>query len=535
MISKLDHLKDLGITAAWLSPVMQSPQRDLGYDISDYKKIEPDYGDMTDFENLVTKCHELGIKLLLDFIPNHTSDQHEWFKKSVQKDSEYSDYYVWLDGLPNPDGGRPLVPNNWVSAFHTSAWEWNDERQQYYLHQFLPAQPDLNYRNPKVVEAMKNVLRFWMSKGINGFRIDAVPYLFEVEKDADGNYPDEPETGACNDPLNQCYLDHIYTQNQPETFNMVTQWRAVLDEYKQQHGGPTRVLLVEAYAPLTEVVKIYGENGTLNGAQAPFNFEILNYLGPKSDAKAFKNVIDNYLNTLPNGATPNWVQGNHDQKRSASRLGRQKADAVNILLQVLPGIAVTYYGEELGMTDVFVPWNETVDPQALSVSDRHDFHKYSRDPARTPMIWDSSKDAGFSRAQHTWLPVPSYYKTENVQAQSRASKSHLKIFKKLTQLRKEDILMYGDYESKLVNDDILLVKRELKGDSFLLAAVNLGFVDGVFNANEFFTRLPSELSVVTCSLDVENNEGDKVDSAEIFVAAGNAILFSGQSYLAAFA
>lgn len=227
------------MTGVWLSPIFKSPMADFGYDISDYVDIQPEYGTLSDFSALATRCSELDIKLILDLVPNHTSDEHDWFIKSIARDSEYENYYVWHPGFVAANGTR-LPPNNWNSVFRYSAWEWNEVRQEYYLHQFAVKQPDLNYREPKVVDAVKNVVRTWLERGVHGFRIDAVPYLYEIEADEEGNYPDEPQSGTCTDWNSTCFLDHIYTQNRDETFDMAYQWRAAADAYQAQYGGITR-------------------------------------------------------------------------------------------------------------------------------------------------------------------------------------------------------------------------------------------------------------------------------------------------------
>lgn len=215
--------------------------KDFGYDTEDYRAIQPEYGTMTDFENLVKRCKELDIKLILDFVPNHTSDLHDWFIRSANNETEYRDYYIWHPGkIVN---GQRVPPNNWISVFRFSAWEWNDIRKEYYLHQFVKEQPDLNYRNPKVVQAMKEVLIFWMEKGVSGFRVDAVPYLYEVEADINGDYPDEPISGECDDPDSSCYLSHIYTQNIDETFDMAYQWREVLDKFTAENSTETKCVV----------------------------------------------------------------------------------------------------------------------------------------------------------------------------------------------------------------------------------------------------------------------------------------------------
>lgn len=365
---------------------------------------------------MIKKAKEVGIKIILDFVPNHSSDENEWFIKSVDGDPAYTDFYIWHNGIVNETTGERQPPSNWVSAFRYSAWEWNEVRQQYYLHQFATKQPDLNYRNPAVVNEMKNVMRFWLGKGIAGFRIDAVPYLFEQDLDRYNNYPDEPiidDVSTCPDPDDSCHLQHIYTQNMPETLDMVYQWRALADEFKKEHGGDTRILLTEAYTSFDNMILYYG-NGIRNGSHIPFNFDFLTNLLNDTKAPVVVEHIENWMNAMPDGVIANWVLGNHDNKRLASRYGVQRADLFNILLQTLPGNAVTYnvnnrffiqskvyinisvpsfQGEELAMTDVFISWEDSVDPQACN-SNPDRYYDLSRDPARTPYQWDASPNAG---------------------------------------------------------------------------------------------------------------------------------------------
>lgn len=231
--SRLSYLKFIGVTGIWLSPIFQSPMYDFGYDISDFHKIQTEYGTMEDFEALVTRCKELDIKLILDFVPNHCSSQHEWFKKATNPSDpdfeKYKDYFIWHEGKTLENGTR-VPPSNWLSYFRGSAWEWNEVRQAYYLHQFLEEQPELNFRNKDVVNEMKDILRFWLRKGVSGFRVDAVPHLFENKQNDAGNYEDEPPSGKCDDPLAACYLNHTQTMDRDETYDMIYEWRKVLEE-----------------------------------------------------------------------------------------------------------------------------------------------------------------------------------------------------------------------------------------------------------------------------------------------------------------
>ncbi|KAL4710461.1 hypothetical protein ACJJTC_008863 [Scirpophaga incertulas] len=228
---KLDYLKDTGVDAVWLSPIFLSPMYDFGYDITDYRQIAPEYGTAEDFENLLKEAKDIGIKVILDFVPNHTGNESEWFMRSKRREPGYENYYVWADGRPDKTTYM-LPPSNWVSVFRKSAWQWSPERQQFYLHQFVQGQPDLNYREPRVHEEMKDVLRFWLQKGVSGFRVDAVNYMYEIDpRDFNRQYPDEPLSGMTLDPDDYGYLNHIYTKNRDETYQVIYNWRELLDEY----------------------------------------------------------------------------------------------------------------------------------------------------------------------------------------------------------------------------------------------------------------------------------------------------------------
>ncbi|KAH8299670.1 hypothetical protein KR044_004349 [Drosophila immigrans] len=509
---KLQYLKDIGFTATWLSPIFKSPMVDFGYDIADFYQIHPEYGTMEDFERMIARAKEVGIRIILDFVPNHSSDQNEWFTKSVDSDPVYKDYYIWHDGKVNEETGEREPPNNWNSEFRYSAWEWNEVRQQYYLHQFATAQPDLNYRNPAVVAEMKNVITFWLAKGVSGFRIDAIPYLFEVDLDRYNQYPDEPlsNSSSCPDPDDHCYTEHIYTQDQPETFDMIYQWRELVDDYHKAHGGDPRLLMTEAYTSFENIMKFYGD-GVRNGSQIPFNFDFLSNINNASTASEYVEHIEKWMNAMPAGVYANWVLGNHDNKRVASRFGVQRIDLINILLQTLPGNAVTYNGEELGMTDVFISWEDTVDPSACN-SDPDNYYARSRDPARTPYQWDASSMAGFTSADHTWLPVSDDYKTNNALQQLRAPQSHLQIFKTLVRVRQEPSFRTGELKIQAVGDNIILYSRQKEGSDLYVIVLNLGESNQSIDLTKYFS-LGAQAEVITSSLQSQYTNGDTVQTA----------------------
>ncbi|KAK9870026.1 hypothetical protein WA026_006120 [Henosepilachna vigintioctopunctata] len=393
VIDKLPYLKSTGVDCVWLSPIMKSPQVDAGYDISDYYAIDKMYGNMNDFKELIGKAHELGLKIMLDFVPNHTSDQHRWFKESEKGNAKFKDFYVWRNAKKK---GSP--PNNWLSVFGGSAWQWSKKRKQFYLHQFAKEQPDLNFRNPAVRDEMKKVLVYYLDLGVDAFRIDAVKFLFEDEQ-----FRDEPRSSDPNaTPASHAYLDHIYTNNLPETFALLSEWRQLVDEYSETQGGPSRILVSEVYDDLYNTLQYYGTPERI-GVHFTFNFFFITNLKQDiSRAHDIARIVYTWQNALPAGKVTNWVIGNHDNHRVPTRLGAKNIDGFNMLLLLLPGVAVTYNGEEFGQDDGDVPFEQGKDPAA---KDRATFNLLSRDFERTPMQWDDSTNAGFNEGAKPWLPV----------------------------------------------------------------------------------------------------------------------------------
>ncbi|XP_055594366.1 maltase 2-like [Uranotaenia lowii] len=509
---KLQHLADAGVEATWLSPIFRSPMVDFGYDIQDYTEIQPEYGTMADFEAMMNEANRLGIKIVLDFVPNHSSDQCEWFQKSVARDPEYKDFYVWHDGRKNPAGGDPLPPNNWQSVFYGSAWTFHPQRGQFYLHQFTRQQPDLNFRNPAVVERMKQVMRFWLAKGVAGFRIDAVNHLFEVE-----DFRDEPETGTEKDPLSYAFTYHYYTKDLMECYDMVYQWREVLDQWQVENGGETRIMMTEAYANITFTMKYYGSgDGSRQGSHMPFNFLLITDLNQDSTAQDFAYTIEKWLTYMPRDKEANWVIGNHDQSRVGSRYGVERIDAINMMLMTLPGIAVTYYGEEIGMVD----YKNIVGAQNSS---QNVFIDFSRDPERTPFQWDGTSNAGFSTAASTWLPVNPNYIELNLEKQKTASTSHYKLYRDLVQLRKHVTFRKGSIQLIPYNDWVLTFVRELSGEDTFVTVINLGPQEQTVDLS-VFPRLSNELKVTAASSTSSFKVGDTVERERLIIGSFDSLV-----------
>ncbi|XP_030768024.1 maltase 2-like [Sitophilus oryzae] len=429
IIQKLDHIQDAGIDAVWLSPIYKSPQVDNGYDISDYRDVDEIYGTLDDLKQLLDEAHKRGIKVILDYVPNHTSDQHAWFQASLKNDSVYADYYVWKDAVIV--NGTRTPPNNWLSEFKGSAWEWSEERQQYYLHQFSVAQPDLNYRNPAVVNELKDVLTYWLDFGVDGFRMDAVFALFE-----DAQFRDEPPSGDTNSgPEDYGYLKHIYTADQHETLQLIYDFRDLLDKYSANLSYP-RIMMTEVYSDIATTMLYYGTySGSRKGAHFTFNFwSFILGLQKGFTSTQLWGSIYNWFNYIPAQYTPNWVLGNHDQSRVSTRLGPENVDALNILISILPGVQVTYNGEEIGQENGEVTCEQGYDPQAIKNCST--FNQTSRDFERTPFQWDSTVNAGFNEGAEPWLPVSQKYLETNLESQNVTGiNSHYNIYKQTLQLR----------------------------------------------------------------------------------------------------
>jgi len=454
--SKLDYLKNLGVDAIWITPCFPSPQVDFGYDVSDYENIDPMYGTLADFDMLAREAKKRNIHIILDLVLNHTSDQHKWFLDSKSsRTSEHRDWYIWRDGK---GPGQP--PNNWVSTFGGSAWKLDPTTGQYYYHFFYPEQPDLNWRNPAVKEAMFDVTRWWYKRGVSGFRLDAVDTLFE-----DPNLHDNPIARAGSNAFGDPFEDNKYNTKLPEVHDVLRGLRKIADEYDA-------VLIGETWtADVKELNQYYGESH--NELQLPmdFLFTMVNKLSPTEFRKQIAEV---------NAASgwPTFVISNHDIVRSYDRYGDGKhngqiAKLMAGLYLTLRGTPIIYYGEEIGM--------KTTPPTRIEdVRDpigRKGWPKEKgRDGERTPMQWDRTKNAGFTTGT-PWLPLPPTYKTHNVAAESKDPNSVLQFYKQVLKLRRTNkALLYGTYAAINEDDQNVLSYLRVYKDQSIVVALNMSNV-----------------------------------------------------------
>ncbi|RKK03864.1 DUF3459 domain-containing protein [Pseudoroseomonas wenyumeiae] len=446
--ARLDHLVELGVDALWLSPIQPSPMADFGYDVADYCGVDPIFGNLEDFDALVAAAHERGLRVILDFVPNHSSDRHPWFQESrSSRTSARRDWYIWRDAAP--DGGPPT---NWISHFGGSAWEWDEATGQYYLHSFLKEQPDLNWRNPAVRAAMLDVLRFWLDRGVDGFRVDVIWLLIKDDQFRDN----PPNPGWTPGQSEHDRLLDRYTADQPEVHGIIAEMRQVLEAYEQ------RLLIGEIYLPVERLVTYYGHENS--GAHLPFNFLLIR--APWNAAEVAR-IIQDYEAALPPDAWPNWVLGNHDQSRIATRVGPAQARVAAMLLLTLRGTPTVYYGDEIGMTDVPIPPHLVQDPAEKNQPGIG----VGRDPERTPMLWDASPNGGFTTGT-PWLPTGS---TEvNVAAQAGQPGSMLALYRQLIALRRSNPALVVGAVGKVTARGTLLSFTRSHAGQRLQVLLNMG-------------------------------------------------------------
>jgi alpha-glucosidase len=447
MRRRLDHLAWLGVDAIWLSPIFPSPMADFGYDVSDYCAVDPLFGTLEAFDQLVAEAKQRGIRTILDWVPNHTSDQHAWFQESkAGRASPKRDWYVWRDAK---SGGGP--PNNWQANFGGDAWTWDEASGQYYLHMFLKEQPDLNWRNPEVVSAMHDVLRFWLERDVGGFRIDVIHHCAK-----DPELRDNP----LNDSGHPGYMGqkHVHDQNHPDIEGILRGIRRVVDEY------PERMTVGEVFImDPREAAKYYVDG---EGLHLAFNFS---FLRASWSADEFRAQTEAFEAALPSNCWPDLVLSNHDLPRHASRyddptLGDARARVAAAMLLTLRGTPFLYYGEEIGMRNVAIPEDRIVDPVGIKIHPA-----VGRDGERTPMQWEPGPGAGFTSGD-AWLPIGPDADIRNVALQRNDPRSLLHLYRALIELRRATpALQRGDYRTLEAPDDVYAYERRAEGSRALVA------------------------------------------------------------------
>ncbi len=445
---RLDHLVTLGVDALWISPIFPSPMADFGYDVADYTGIDPRFGTLADFDALLAKAHGLGLRVLLDFVPNHSSDRHPWFVASrSSRDDPKRDWYIWHDPAP---GGGP--PNNWISDFGGPAWTFDPATGQYYSRAFLPEQPDLNWRNPEVRAAMLGAMRFWFERGVDGFRIDV---LWHMVKHAD--FPDNPPNPDYREGMGEMHrVLQLNSTDQPEVHAIAADMRDLADRYDA-------VLVGEIYLPVPKLMTYYG-SAAAPEVHLPFNFQLIE---AGWNAAELADRITEYEAALPEGGWPNWVLGNHDRPRIATRVGECQARVAAVLLLTLRGTPTLYQGDELGLPDAQVPADKVQDPREL----REPGLGLGRDPVRTPLPWTA--EGGFTTGD-PWLPIDPAHLSLNVAAQADDPHSMLTLYRRLLTLRRATpALATGAISEVRAEGDVLTYVRSDGTDRYRIA-LNLG-------------------------------------------------------------
>lgn len=455
VISKLDYLSQtLGVDAIWMSPFYRSPMADWGYDVSDHTDVDPLFGDLDAAKRLIDAAHDRGMRVILDYIMNHTSIEHPWFAESrSSRDNPKRDWYVWRD--PGPDDGPP---NNWISVFSGPAWTFDEATGQYYRHTFLARQPDLNWRNPEVREAMYDVARFWLALGFDGYRVDAAHQMMKDPRERDNPpAPDDYERHN-KDMGDYDRFIHLYDFGHPDVHQAHREFRAVLDEFPQDPFSVGEIHIFD----LQEWASYYGER--LDQLDMPFNFHLL--VTP-FDAARLRATVESVLWNVPEGGWTSWLLGNHDEIRLATRLGPHNARLAAMLLLTLRGTPFLYYGDELGLEDGRIAPGEGRDPWGSNVS------YLSRDGCRTPMQWDGTPDAGFG-SDRPWLPLDPDQGELNVAAELEDPGSMLSLYRRLLDYRRRsDLLKEGKYATHPASNEDVYVYERFLDDRRLVVALNL--------------------------------------------------------------
>lgn len=504
VITELDYLANtLGVDGFWLSPFYPSPMADFGYDVSNYTAVDPLFGDLEIFDELVSRAHQRGLKVIIDFVPNHTSIQHPWFQQSrASRDNPKRDWYIWAGSKPD---GSP--PNNWLSVFGGSAWEWDENTRQYYLHSFLKEQPDLNWRNPEVKAAMFGVVRFWLERQVDGFRVDVAHYIMKDPQLRD-NPPNPSPSNLAFKPLREYDFQlHIHDKGHPDVHQVYREFRQLLNAYSDERP---RFSVGEIHImDWPEWASYYGEH--LDEFHMPFNFSLLR---SPWNAQDIRQRIDALEASLPPGAWPNYVLGNHDEERLANRISLAQARVAAMLLLTLRGTPTLYYGDELGMSGVSVPSKKQKDPFGRRVPG------LGRDGCRTPMQWSEAPNAGFSMpdTEELWLPLQKDYQQVNVGKQLDQSTSLLNLYRHLLAYRRSTpTLQRGDYQPiEPSTSETFVYLRHLLGYQPILIALN-------FTSQEQILRFP-QFGTGRLAISTHLDRSDPVDLSNLHLRADEGMI-----------
>ncbi len=499
---RLDYVAQLGVDAIWLSPFFTSPMKDFGYDVSNYRDVDPVFGSLGDFDRLIEKAHALGLKVIIDQVISHSSDKHPWFQESrSSRTNERHDWYVWAD--PNPDG---TPPNNWLSIFGGSAWTWDSRRMQYYMHNFLVSQPDLNFHNPKVQDAVLSDMRFWLDRGVDGFRLDTVNFYFcslglesnPVVKPEDFNASTAPAVNPYN------FQEHLYDKSQPENLEFLKRLRALMDEYP----GRTTVGEIGDSQHQLEVMAQY-TSGT-DKLHMAYTFD---YLGGAFDAGHFRKSIDLTEKDAPDG----WIClafSNHDVVRHVSRWAAHAnkdafARLTATMLLTMRGSVCLYQGEELGLTEAELAFEDLVDPYGIEFWPEFK----GRDGCRTPMVWQANAPmGGFTTAQRAWLPVPADHLLKAPDVQEKQNDSLLHHYRATLSFRKQHpALIKGAIATLDAPDGVLLFTREAAGEKLLCA----------YNMSENVVTVPLPSGLVVRSAGAPGSVDEPVNNTLTLPAFGS--------------
>ena len=515
---RLDHLVELGVDALWLSPFYTSPMKDFGYDVADYCDVDPLFGTLDDARQLIASAHTKGLRVIVDFVPNHTSDLHPWFVESrSSRTNPKRDWYVWRDGRPGSVQGEEVAPNNWLSHFGGIAWTWDRSTQQWYLHSFLREQPDLNWRNAEVRAAMMDVIRFWLDQGVDGFRLDVAHYIAKDPELRDNPWrPRDVEDLGFKDRGEFSRMIHVNTHSHVDIHEWYAELRHVLDTHDVAHRGVTpRYSVGEIHLfNWAEWAKFYG-TGPGTSLHMPFNFSLIK---TGWDAPAIRAAIEACEAVVPAWGWPNWVLGNHDEPRVATRFGGEAAArAAMVVLLTLRGTPTMYYGDELGLPDTPITAEQMQDPWGINVQGLG----LGRDPERTPMPWDDTPNAGFSPPGATpWLPLG--HPSINVAAQRNDPSSVYSLTRSLLALRRRRAaLSVGSWSPISTGDDgVVAYERRAAGEPAIVVAVRVGGATGG-------VALGGGTGVVLVR-STSGTVGDAVDLGSVTLGADEAVVIERQ-------